>query len=1742
MINKYIWPILFLISVVFADASQGNQNNKEPAEEQLVGGERTWLAGGYRYGMPGLANITIFSEKDKTPQYYAGILPFSTNKVVIPLDHAISYGGKSYRFLTVASGGRIFLGDFKDYVLPEDGTDGRSPYVKAISNDIVPVQNATNIPMIWRSFNEHFDEYTVIEIGPFYVSGYTDPLLCQVTFYSDGEIQVQYWNKNRKDAYNSSSSSLVVMNERNYLDHPFVFTGKNRITLNETSNGTIFAGAAIDVFNKGKLREGWITKAFFADGPIFNVTDNEYLEIDFSSGDFPGVVIAYDHARENPVIGSFAKFTLETVPVNNFIEQNNDDIYFWYFEEKAPFVNKTLEAGYPYINSNSQVELSDAAVLAGVSQNCVASSPLYVYPCAYGMSWDKYQGVIDTILAPAIKMQVVAESTNRKVWIKRIAFWPMQPRSIQFKPPVTYKIEYEGRGGYMEVDGLKTPLRILKDADVNAVIHATPGFQISKIEVNGKIAYDEADLTKKQQGFFVEIFNDATLANINFPLINNVLIKATYKICSERKLSEVTPAYEKNEVFLDPSDRSKVLEAYSAKDGFGQVVQVQAPVNTGLYRVAATYLDDAGNTKYAPKSYIVSKDAYSFEPMNCEQCVKNSAAYYNGDTAKSKERVKSYDFPYTETDHRYGENGALVGVSAGIGEASFAIGNSFAKTWRLPIKTDASSEFFDIAKMQNDFSGILNGVDGQFEDEYLNKLKEITDDDLKPETEPDYPYVLTIKLSYDGVYTQEISDAAGNILASWAYHNGEVLVTRNDYNPLTSQLTRSYVEGVIGFTTNYTYDVAGRLISTESHDRGLSETRYDSKNRVRYSRSAAQKAKDNNNNKNFSVFIYDDEDRVVKTGEVRGACSESSFDDLDKALCLNDVYLFSEMVYGKPTKADLMSKTNLLDDALASYIVGKIDGVGPNDVGASISYDGWGNVNTMKMASFDRLGRKKKQWIVNFVENPAPAIEIAYEYTSSGKLKRTVTSEWNPLQKQWNVIAKYLMDYDHFDRIENVYEQNLDDDSKKTHLVFYKYNPVGTLEYVTYYDKNQVVYTKKAYNDIYGRTTKLAYYDKKGNEIYVETLSYQKPLVNRVDALTHVWEGNSVHKSVANETFAYDDQGRLTTFGTDMDGMLGGSYAYDIFGRLTYKAEAGSGYAFAYEDGSYRPSKIVKDGAEIDRALSYDGAGNLWLDGANLASYRVNALGLPDRVRLYHQSIPAGLTLEQVDEGQVFEQEYSVWSFAYDETGTRIYEKEVNKNAPFVGSQITVPGVGVYKHTRTSALTLSRLDLPGGGYRVNGVNGTAMFPVTDAQGNIRGYADHNALRTKYAYYPYGSVEEFSEDAVGDAAADTRRWQSKEFDGSFGKYYFGARYYDPILGLWTSPDPAGQYMNPYTYGGDPVNYVDPTGLWSFGIGFVFGWDSNHGWHYGFGSALDLSDGDGAGWGFNTSYTWNEDGSNSFNIGGGGSFVLEGGFSYSYNTYTGSVFSANVGVCFGSRAFVCGGASTGFSEYWDIHGNYMGRTVYAELQVSAFGGLERASAGKEWGYYGMEGRGLYAGASVAGLHAQISEHGGKNWGFSERLFYGATDEGNDLAEDGVHRKVSRMIWIPELGLLGKFKLGNSVDETNKGLQKYQKDLLIKKSKGTELETALAKDYEKNGGNRISGDMLREVQETLLFPDGFVEVSRGNKSKVSYTQNRNLWGNIEFKTDNGGMTYYSSYNHGYQNPLDHFLLDVFGYWMSN
>nr|WP_240448995.1 RHS repeat-associated core domain-containing protein [Streptomyces harenosi] len=63
----------------------------------------------------------------------------------------------------------------------------------------------------------------------------------------------------------------------------------------------------------------------------------------------------------------------------------------------------------------------------------------------------------------------------------------------------------------------------------------------------------------------------------------------------------------------------------------------------------------------------------------------------------------------------------------------------------------------------------------------------------------------------------------------------------------------------------------------------------------------------------------------------------------------------------------------------------------------------------------------------------------------------------------------------------------------------------------------------------------------------------------------------------------------------------------------------------------------------------------------------------------------------------------------------------------------------------------------------------------------------------------------------------------------GLYKMGARYYDPLPGHFTQPDPSGRESNLYAYAaGDPVNRIDPSGLDFLGL-------DKKGW----GNALDVA---------------------------------------------------------------------------------------------------------------------------------------------------------------------------------------------------------------------------------------------------------------------------------------------------------------
>jgi RHS repeat-associated protein len=81
--------------------------------------------------------------------------------------------------------------------------------------------------------------------------------------------------------------------------------------------------------------------------------------------------------------------------------------------------------------------------------------------------------------------------------------------------------------------------------------------------------------------------------------------------------------------------------------------------------------------------------------------------------------------------------------------------------------------------------------------------------------------------------------------------------------------------------------------------------------------------------------------------------------------------------------------------------------------------------------------------------------------------------------------------------------------------------------------------------------------------------------------------------------------------------------------------------------------------------------------------------------------------------------------------------------------------------------------------------------------------------------------------VRAGSPDPFQFASGYYDSEFDLTKFGTRYHDSATTRWTQQDPRrGQIsspisLNPYAYGGcDPINNVDPTGLFSlkdFGVG-------------------------------------------------------------------------------------------------------------------------------------------------------------------------------------------------------------------------------------------------------------------------------------------------------------------------------------
>lgn len=117
-------------------------------------------------------------------------------------------------------------------------------------------------------------------------------------------------------------------------------------------------------------------------------------------------------------------------------------------------------------------------------------------------------------------------------------------------------------------------------------------------------------------------------------------------------------------------------------------------------------------------------------------------------------------------------------------------------------------------------------------------------------------------------------------------------------------------------------------------------------------------------------------------------------------------------------------------------------------------------------------------------------------------------------------------------------------------------------------------------------------------------------------------------------------------------------------------------------------------------------------------------------------------------------------------------------------------------------------------------SGVEYFYVKDHLGSIRLTLHEEDEVAKIAgYSEYASLGNHDQVSSND---NRETFTGKEFDkdgninGAEGikLFYFGARYYDPEVGLWISTDDANQYFSPYAYSGSPVMYIDADGNYAW----------------------------------------------------------------------------------------------------------------------------------------------------------------------------------------------------------------------------------------------------------------------------------------------------------------------------------------
>jgi RHS repeat-associated protein len=309
--------------------------------------------------------------------------------------------------------------------------------------------------------------------------------------------------------------------------------------------------------------------------------------------------------------------------------------------------------------------------------------------------------------------------------------------------------------------------------------------------------------------------------------------------------------------------------------------------------------------------------------------------------------------------------------------------------------------------------------------------------------------------------------------------------------------------------------------------------------------------------------------------------------------------------------------------------------------------------------------------------------------------------------------------------------------------------------------------------DAADRQTRIAYSGGKGPAVGTWRFAYDAA-GNRVEAVDAT--GKAVH-------YRYDTQGQLTEEGAG--GAPTARYRYLAGGNRGERQRDGTTTAYRYDEAD----RLLEAGGE---SFAYDANGNL-----------VERRG-PGGVRRYEYDAEDRLVKAVRPDG-------STVAFGYAPTGERAWRRDADGLTWFVTDGLHVLAeLDEGLRARATYLHGPGIDQPLAMIR----EGRPLFFHADAVGSVIALTDQQgAVAARYEYDAFGAVRRVAGDIESPFG-----FTGREGESALGLYYFRARYYDPALGRFLSPDSAPRdlrrvlALNPYLYArNDPVNLSDPLGL-------------------------------------------------------------------------------------------------------------------------------------------------------------------------------------------------------------------------------------------------------------------------------------------------------------------------------------------